>query len=127
MALAGGAIEKSHYTCHEPRVIVIATGLAAIMYSVRRVGEYSSSFLDLKDCTQHKGMECTPRDRTSQRSDKPPRTTNAKEHATNRLIQIQKELQRIRVRSPEARRQSRNLKGGRGSIREPEKSKILKY
>ena len=86
MALAGGTIEKSHYTCHEPRVIVIATGLAAIMYGVRRVGEYSSSFLDLKDCTQHKGIECTPRDRTSQRSDKPPRTANAKEHATNWLI-----------------------------------------
>ena len=57
------------------------------MYGVRRVGEYSSSFLDLKDCTQHKGIGCTPRDSTSQRSDKPPHIANAKEHAINRLIQ----------------------------------------
>ena len=35
----------------------------------RRVREYSSSFLDLKDCTQHKntwGTGCSPRDRPSQ-------------------------------------------------------------
>ena len=31
---------------------------AEIAYSVRRVGEYSSSLRDLKDCTNHKGAGC---------------------------------------------------------------------
>ena len=75
---------------------LIATRLAAFkrfVYSIRRVGEYLSSFLDLKDFTRkvtgYRVYTEGQRDSASQWSDKSPRTANAKakEHATSHLIQ----------------------------------------
>ena len=61
---------------------MIATGLAALVSSVRRVSEYSSSFLDLKDYTCE-DIGCT---QSAQRDDGPKETANTKEHAINRLM-----------------------------------------
>ena len=63
------------------------------MCGVRRVREYTSSFIDLKNFIR-KDTGCSLGEEPPQGNDQSPRTANAKEHKINWLIQ--KELQKVR-------------------------------